>query len=58
MLSLPERHIANPHWQHTGDLLLTAAAGDEKALDSFDAVLERSLKFEGLIPWLDRKPKG
>jgi hypothetical protein len=50
MLTLPERHQRNAHWQYAGELLLKAADyGEKYAVMDARAQLTRALKAEGLL---------
>ena len=49
ILALPEGHLADAHWQHAAELLLTAARSAKAPLASFEDQLAVALKAEGLI---------
>jgi hypothetical protein len=48
ILSLPDLHQSNPHWQYAAEMLLLAS-GSKSAIDDAEAQLTRALKAEGLI---------
>jgi hypothetical protein len=48
ILSLPNLHQSDPHWQYTAEMLLLAS-GSKSAIDQAQTHLLRALKAEGLI---------
>jgi len=58
MMALPERHLANGHWLHAGELLLKAAEPDatKADLDAAERQLAVALRGEGLLERVRRKP--